>query len=168
LVKWEEVLKVQVLGSKQKVKMGIKPLPKEEKTDCRERLQELMENVQLKQLKRDGITGHAQGMVEVSDIFSSGIPTEAECCEILKFIEDFFNHSDGGRYSGKLTSGGNKMEMNMWKQKSLLTIEFTFRLKAHVGFPLVVIRTTDIGEISMTATNSALLERKEVMNWTKF
>ena len=31
---WEDVLKVQVLGSKQKVKMGIKPLPKAEKNDC--------------------------------------------------------------------------------------------------------------------------------------
>jgi len=31
---WEDILKVQVLGSKQKVKQGIKPLPKAEKNDC--------------------------------------------------------------------------------------------------------------------------------------
>ena len=35
---WENILKVQVLGNKQKVKMGIKPLPKEEESDCLSRL----------------------------------------------------------------------------------------------------------------------------------
>jgi len=161
LVKWEEVLKVQVLGTKQKVKQGIKPLPKEEKTDCRERLLDLMEKVQL---KRDlyGITGHSQGAMEVANTFSFGIPTEEECCEILKFIEDFFNGFEGRNFQ-RMTSGGNKMEMNMWKQKSLLNIDFIFSLKDPARLPLVVIKTEDAGEISMT-----LYERKEAMNWTKF
>jgi hypothetical protein len=155
---WEKILKVQVLGTKQRVKQGIKPLPKEEKSDCRERLLDLMEKVQLKQ----DLKGQAQGMMFVSNFIGETV-TEKECCEILKFIEDFFNHSYYGRYSGKMSSGGNKMEMNMWTQKSLLNIEFTFRIKAFNGFNMVVIRTTDTSKNSMT-----IYETKEAMNWTKF
>jgi len=43
---WTDILKVQVLGSKQKVKMGIKPLPKEEQEGCWERLKRAMEYIQ--------------------------------------------------------------------------------------------------------------------------
>jgi len=39
---WENILKVQVLGSKQKVKMGIKPLPKVEDENCKERFEKFV------------------------------------------------------------------------------------------------------------------------------
>jgi hypothetical protein len=45
---WYDILKVQVLGSKQKVKMGIKPLPKEEETNCKERLLKFFADIKSK------------------------------------------------------------------------------------------------------------------------
>jgi hypothetical protein len=46
MMNWENILKVQVLGSKQKVKMGIRPLPKEDNNDCWTRLKEAAEYIQ--------------------------------------------------------------------------------------------------------------------------
>ena len=37
---WTDILKVQVLGTKQRVKMGIRPLPKNEEDSCLKRLKE--------------------------------------------------------------------------------------------------------------------------------
>jgi hypothetical protein len=58
---WFEILKVQVLGNKQKVKMGIKPLPKEDKPlpkedkpSCNDILQEKIDK--LKSLMDEGFT----------------------------------------------------------------------------------------------------------------
>jgi len=41
---WENILKVQVLGSKQRVKQGIRPLPKEDKTNCKDTLRQWHKN----------------------------------------------------------------------------------------------------------------------------
>ena len=41
---WEDILKVQVLGSKQRVKQGIRPLPKEDKTNCKDTLRQWHKN----------------------------------------------------------------------------------------------------------------------------
>jgi len=43
---WTDVLKVQVLGSKQKVKMGIKPLPKNEDNHCLRRMSIFIDKLQ--------------------------------------------------------------------------------------------------------------------------
>tara|TARA_R110000744_G_scaffold60119_1_gene124724 strand:+ start:9639 stop:10298 length:660 start_codon:yes stop_codon:yes gene_type:complete len=45
LVKWEDILKVQVLGNKQKVKMGNIAIPTEDDTDCNRKLKEFADKL---------------------------------------------------------------------------------------------------------------------------
>ena len=45
-MKWENVLKVQITGSKQKVKMGNIPIPVEEEEDCEERFNRFISRIE--------------------------------------------------------------------------------------------------------------------------
>jgi len=83
---WEDVLKVQVLGSKQKVKMGIKPLPKEDNNDCWTRLKEAAEYIQ--QLN----SYDTKSLIEVFD--------EDAACLAIKSFSQYTGSTHIGTYIG--------------------------------------------------------------------
>ena len=84
---WEDILKVQVLGTKQKVKMGIKPLPKEDNNDCWKRLKEAVEFVSQAKLVQNW-PYDSKSLIEEFD-------EDVACLAIQKFSE-----YDGGAHVG--------------------------------------------------------------------
>ena len=81
---WEKILKVQVLGNKQRVKMGIKPLPKEEDDDCKRWLKGLYDV--FKKHEHQSIGWSA------THVFKSERIPEKESCAIKHYIEN--QHAD--------------------------------------------------------------------------
>ena len=71
---WEDILKVQVLGNKQRVKQGIRPLPKEDNNDCWTRLKEAAEYIEVL------ISYDTKSLIEEFD-------EDAACLAIQKFSE---------------------------------------------------------------------------------
>jgi len=77
---WEKILKVQVLGTKQRVKQGIKPLPKEEDDDCKRWLKGLYDV--FKKHEHESIGWSA------THVFKSERIPEEESCAIKHYIEN--------------------------------------------------------------------------------
>ena len=83
-MKWENVLKVQITGSKQKVKMGNIPIPTEDNNDCWTRLKEAAEYIR----QQDSWFYDSKFLIEEFD-------EDAACLAIQKFSE-----YDGGAHVG--------------------------------------------------------------------
>ena len=78
---WTDVLKVQVLGTKQKVKMGIKPLPKNEDGHCLRRISIFLDKLQ--NLFDKYPSGKNQSL-DKKDILGM---TEESACKLLNEFE---------------------------------------------------------------------------------
>ena len=79
LMNWKNILKVQVLGNKQKVKMGLKPLPKNEDSDCLRRLSKFLDKLQ-NLFDKYPSGKNAQGLYKIDILDMS----EDSACELLK------------------------------------------------------------------------------------
>ena len=89
---WEDVLKVQIVGSKQKVKMGNIPIPTEDEDDCKRWLKGLYDV--FKNNENESIGWSA------NPVFKSERIPEEESCAIKHYIEnqpvdkiDSYNHN---------------------------------------------------------------------------
>jgi len=83
---WEDVLKVQVLGSKQKVKMGIKPLPKVEDENCKERFEKFVRK--LSNLKPVSLAERDAGLLNLQNMLNvEGTPDSAYCSLLAEINE---------------------------------------------------------------------------------
>jgi len=75
---WYDILKVQVLGSKQKVKQGIKPLPKNEEDSCLKRLKECIAKLEALKNKFPPL---ADRSISTDSML---LMTEESACKLLK------------------------------------------------------------------------------------
>ena len=113
MVKWEEILKVQVLGNKQKVKMGNIPIPTEDDTNCIDTLRQWHNNAYALQ---NGIWQHLWDLThEKGYTYSEGdhaprrineekfktIP-EGVACKTIEIVNQFKSIS-----LGSITDGEN-------------------------------------------------------------
>ena len=82
-MKWENILKVQVLGNKQKVKMGNIPIPTEEDNSCKEELIAIYKKAESK------FKSQNEGSHEIYGLDNIDAIPEEDCCAIVKFIQDY-------------------------------------------------------------------------------
>ena len=77
---WEDVLKVQIVGSKQKVKMGNIPIPTEDEDDCKRWLKGLYDVFKNNETESIGWSANP--------VFKSERIPEEESCAIKHYIEN--------------------------------------------------------------------------------
>ena len=82
MVKWEEILKVQVLGNKQKVKMGNIPIPTEDDNSCLKRLEVWL--AKLNTLRNKYPTTYDSSISENGLL----LMTEESACSLLKQLNE--------------------------------------------------------------------------------
>ena len=81
---WYDILKVQVLGGKQKVKMGNIPIPVEDENPCRERFTEIYNKLAAKGAKYSISTMERDG-----DITWGKYISEEECCIFIDLMKSY-------------------------------------------------------------------------------
>ena len=102
-MKWENILKVQVLGNKQKVKMGNIPIPTEDDNSCKKELIAIYKKAESKfKSQNEGFSYEIYGLDNIDAI------PEEDCCAIVKFIQDFEPTLNLGTYENKLKNNEYK------------------------------------------------------------
>ena len=93
-MKWENILKVQVLGNKQKVKMGNIPIPTEEDNNCKEQLVEFILNAR----QKNQLDSHP--LLNYYDKIAFDEIPEKTACKLVDYINNYnYEDYDTSKYS---------------------------------------------------------------------